>query len=114
MLSHVFNQTEVVTKKEMTVEKTSIKLKKIEKEYEKLRPKCFQTSKNYHGKNFGHIILTQIPINSIKRHKMINWNSTSLIQFDGFHRLLSLYFPKKIKFNYIDCFLASVDENLAK
>ena len=112
MLTHFYNNGELVPKYGATVEETCKRLKKLEKQYKQSRPKCFQLIKNYDIKNFGHVILTQIPIPTFKRHKKIKWNSTSLIQFDGLHRLLSLYYPKKINFEYVNCFLASPDENL--
>jgi len=112
MLTHIYNNDDLVPKCGATVEETCIRLKKIEKRYIQKRSKCVQSIKNWNEKDFGHIILTQIPITSLKRHKKIRWNYTSLIHFDGSHRLMSLYYPKKIHFDYIDCFLASNDENL--
>lgn len=113
MLTHIHNQGELVPKYGMTVEETYHRLKQFEKQYNQRRSKCLQLIKKSNGKDLGHIILSQIPIHSIQRHKKIRWNSTSLIHLDGFHRLLSLYYPKKIKFDYVNCFLASIDENLS-
>jgi len=112
LLTHLYNNSELVPKCGATVEETYKKLKKFEKHFVQRRSKCIQKIKNFSDKNFGHVVLTHIPITLFHRHKKLVWNSTSLIHFDGSHRLLSLYYPEKTHFDYIDCFLASNDENL--
>jgi len=112
VITHLYNDAELVPKSGATVEETIKKLKKYEKKFIHKRSKCIQHIKHLNGKNFGHVILTQIPIKSLHRHKTIEWNFNGLIHFEGSHRLLSLYYPKKIHFDYIDCFLASTDKNL--
>ena len=112
MLTHLHNKNELVPKHGATVEETYNRLKKFEKYYEQKRPKCIQTIKKFNGKNFRPIILTQPPMNFVKRSKKLRWKSNNLIIYDGFHRILSLYYPKKINFDYVTCFIALNDENL--
>ena len=112
MLTHLYNNAELVPKYGATIEKTIKRLEKFQKKYGQRRSKCHQLIKNYNGKNLDHILLSDFPIPFLKRHKKIKWDSTSLLQIDGAHRLLSLYYPKKINFEYVNCFLATIDENL--
>jgi len=110
MLTHLYNKAELVPKHGATVEETCNRLEKFEKYYEQKRPKCIQTIKEYNSKNFRPIVLTQIPMN-FRIHKKMRWKSSDLIHYDGFHRLLSLYYPKKINFDYLKCFIALRDSN---
>jgi len=112
VLTHLYNKAELVPKYGATVEETSNRLKKFEKYYGRKRPKCIQSIKKYKGKNFRPIILTQTPMNFVGRNKKLRWKSNNLIQLDGSHRLLSLYYPKKINFDHVKCFIAFNDENL--
>jgi len=114
MLTHLYNKAELVPKYGATVEETYNRLKKFEKYYSQKRPKCIQTIKKYNSKNLRPIVLTQIPMNFLTRNKKIKRKSNNLIQLDGFHRLLSLYYPKKINFDYVKCFIALIDENLVQ
>jgi len=110
MCTHLFNNLELVPKHGATVEDTCQLLKRIEKRYSQKRSKCFETIKNYDGKNIGHIVLSQVPIRSFPRHKKIRMREPGLISIDGFHRLVSLFYPKKINFDYVICCLASFDK----
>jgi len=110
MLTHLYNNAELVPKYGATVEETCKKIEKFEKQYSQRRSKCCQLIKNYNGKNYGHVLLSKFPSPFLKRHKKIRWNSSSLLQIDGAHRLLSLYYPKKLNFEYVNCFLASIDK----
>ncbi len=110
MLTHLYNKAELVPKYGATVEETYNRLKKFEKYYGQKRPKCIQSIKKYNDKNFRPIILTQIPMNFMIRHRKLRLKSDNLIQYDGSHRLLSLYYPKKINFDYVKCFIAMVDK----
>ena len=114
MLTLLYNKAELVPKYGATVEETYNRLKKFEKYYGQKRPKCIQTIKKYNGKNFRPFFLTQIPMNFNRRHRKLRWKSNNLIQYDGFHRLLSLYYPKKINCDYVKCFVALIDENLVQ
>lgn len=108
--THFFNDLEIVPKHGATVEETCQLLNKLEKEYGIKRSKCLDLIKNYNGKNIGHIILSQLPIGSIPRHKKIQMSNIGLIQIDGFHRLLSLFYPKKINVDFVTCYLASLNK----
>ncbi len=110
MLTHLHNKNEMISKHGATVEETCNRLQKFKKYYEQKRLKCIKIIKNYNTKNFRPIILTQIPINS-RRQKKIRQKSNNLICYDGLHRLLSLYYPEKINFDYVKCFIAVSDEN---
>lgn len=114
MLTHLYNKAELVPKYGATVEETYNRLKKFEKYYGQKRPKCIQSIKKYNDKNFRPIILTQIPMNFMIRHRNLRLKSDNLIQYDGSHRLLSLYYPKKINFDYVKCFVALIDKNLVQ
>jgi len=99
---------QIVSRFGSPVEETYNHIKKHEEEFIRKCPTCVETMRHFNGKELRTIILTQKPLFTITPfNTMTRWNDSHLVLLDGFHRLLSLLYPKKIEFDYIRVCIAA-------
>jgi len=103
-----------IPKTGLTVEEAFDFLKKNEDEIIKKRPKCIETIRHFNSNTVGTFFLCQGPVYGIKEYdSLVGWDHSHLVKIDGLHRLLSLLYPKKIQYSFVNAYIA-INENFAK